>query len=129
MCSSLRRKDFIRLQNIIISDSKRRGVTVKPNCLDISFIGDELVSHPLIRYLNLRNNIIFDKIEEFNNITKESLFSRSDILSLSSYSEEEFIPSMSVDAFFIHDQNELKFKLKNSVYIKSFNSLMNSINS
>jgi hypothetical protein len=128
LSSSLKRKDMIRLQNQIHLLSKRWGVTVKSDRLDIIFIGNELVSHPLIRYLNLRNNIIFDKIEQYHEITKDSLFSTENILALQSYIQEEFIPSLTLDTFFVKDINEVKHRIRNSVFTKTINQLMNSIN-
>jgi hypothetical protein len=97
---------------------------VKVNCLDINFIDDELVSHPIVRYLNDRNNQIFDKIEIFGNLTKDRLFSTEGILSLASYSQEEYIPSMSLDSFYVKDINEIKFKIRSSVQSRAFRKLM-----
>ena len=125
--SCLNYKDFRKLTHKIVRISKSWGVAVKLDCLDIAFIGDELVSHPLVRYLNLRNNIIFVKIEQFNNLIKDSLWSSSDILMLSSYSQEEYIPSLTLDTFFADNLNEVKHKLKTSIQIKSVNKLMKSI--
>jgi hypothetical protein len=128
LSSSLSRRDYFKLINKITKISKRWGVTVKQDCLDINFINDELVSHPFIRYLNTRNNNIFDKIEYFSEITQDSLFNQSDILKLSSYAEEEYIPSLTLDTFFTEDLNEVKHRMKSSVLLKSVNRLMNSIN-
>jgi hypothetical protein len=122
--SSLSRSQYIRLTNRIVKISKCWGVTVKVNCLDINFIDDELVSHPIVRYLNDRNNQIFDKIEIFGNLTKDRLFSTEGILSLASYSKEEYIPSMSLDSFYVKDINEIKFKIRSSVQSRAFRKLM-----
>ena len=127
--SSLSRGQYIRLTNRIVSISKRWGVTVKLNCLDIIFIDDELVSHPIVRYLNDRNNIIFDKIETFSELTQSNMFSTEGILSLASYSQEEYIPSMTLDTFYVQDINEIKFKLKNSIQSRAFRRLMISLKS
>jgi hypothetical protein len=124
--SSLERKDFIRLTNKITELSSRWGVAVTPSCLDIAFIGDELVSHPFVRYLNLRNNIIFDKIEVFNTSIQSGLFNQSSILDLSSYSQEEFIPSLNVTTFFTDDLNSVKHKIKTSILSRSINKLIKS---
>jgi hypothetical protein len=94
--------------------------------LDIAFIGDELVSHPFVRYLNLRNNIIFDKIEVFNISIQSGLFNQSSILDLSSYSQEEFIPSLNVTTFFTDDLNSVKHKIKTSILSRSINKLIKS---
>lgn len=125
--SSLDRRQYIKLINKLNVLSRRWGVTVQQDCLDIIFVGDELVAHPFVRYLNLRNNIIFDKIELYNENIKDSLFSQENTLKLSSYSQEEFIPSLTVDTFFTEDINEHKFKIKNSILRKSVNSLMKTI--
>jgi len=97
--------------------------------LDIIFIDDELVSHPLVRYLNDRNNIIFDKVEQFHIYVQDRLFNQADILTLSSYSQEEYIPSMTVDVFFSEDINEVKHKIKSSIQHKAIKKLMNFVNS
>jgi len=124
--SSLEYKQFLKLSRKIILLSQRRGVAVKLSCLDISFVGDELVSHPLVRYLNVRNNLIWDKIEQFNIVIQDSLFSQDSILELCSYSQEEYIPSLNLDTFFTEDVNELKHKVKTSVQYKAIKSLMNA---
>uniref|UniRef100_A0A2V0RIK9 Uncharacterized protein n=1 Tax=viral metagenome TaxID=1070528 RepID=A0A2V0RIK9_9ZZZZ len=128
MCSSLSRGDYLRLTNVIKSASKRWGVAVKLNCLDIIFIDDELVSHPLVRYLNMRNNIIFDKVELFNENLRSGIYSQESVLRLASYSQEEFIPSLTVDTFFTEDINELKHKLKTSIQHKAVKRMMSSSN-
>jgi hypothetical protein len=126
--SSLEYKDFLKLTRKIISLSQRWGVAVELSCLDISFLGEELVSHPFVRYLNVRNNIIFDKIEQFNIIIQDSLFSQKSILELCSYSKEEYIPSLNLDTFFTDDVNKLKHKVRTSVQYKTIKSLMNAHN-
>jgi hypothetical protein len=68
-----------------------------------------------------------DKIEYFHIVTQDSLFDQQSILKLASYTEEEYIPSLTLDTFYTNDINELKFKMKNSILIKSVNSVMNSI--
>lgn len=103
-------------------------MAVQQDYLDVIFIDNELVSHPLVRYLNLRNNIIFDKIEVYNDHIKDSLFTQENTLKLSSYSQEEFIPSFTVDTFFVDDINQYKHKIKTSILSKSVNSLMRTIN-
>jgi len=128
MCSSLKESDYNRLKKKVITLSKRWGVAVKLDRLDIIFINDELVSHPIVRYLNLRNNIIFDKIEQFNENLRSGLFSQESILKLSSYSQEEFIPSLTVDTYFTKDINEVKHKLKTSIQHKSINKMISSSN-
>jgi hypothetical protein len=77
---NLKYREFKRLTRKIQMISLKWGVTVKGNHLDISFINDELVSHPLLRYLNERNNLIFDKIELLNDRLKTGLFSTEDFL-------------------------------------------------
>jgi hypothetical protein len=95
--------------------------------LDIIFIDDELVSHPLVRYLNIKSNLVFDKIEQLYDTQQDSLFNQKDILSLTSYTEEEFIPNLSVDVFFTNNINEVKHKVKTSVQSKAFKRLMSSL--
>jgi len=124
--SSLDYKDFLKLSRKIIKISQRRGVAVKLSCLDISFVDDELVSHPLVRYLNLRNNLIWDKVEYFYTVIQDSLFSQTNILELCSYSKEEYIPSLNLDTFFTEDVNQLKHKIRTSVQYKAIKGLMNA---
>jgi hypothetical protein len=119
LTSSLDRKDYLRVISKINFLSKLYVVVVEQRYLDIIFIDDELVSHPLVRYLNDRNNIIFDKIEQFHIYVQDRLFNREDILSLSSYSQEEYIPSLTVDVFFSEDINEVKHKIKSSIQHKA----------
>jgi hypothetical protein len=108
--------------------SKRWGVTETADGLDIRFNHlDELISHPLVRYLNYRNNIIFDKIEYFNKVIQSGLFEQESILKLSSYSQEEFIPSKGLDSFFTNNTNELKFKVKSSTQLRSVQALMRRV--
>jgi hypothetical protein len=108
--------------------SKRWGVTETADGLDIRFNHlDELISHPLVRYLNYRNNIIFDKIEYFNKVIQSGLFEQESILKLSSYSQEEFIPSKGLDSFFTNNINELKFKVKSSTQLRSVQALMRRV--
>lgn len=126
--SSLNRKEYLRLISKITKLSKRWGVTVRPDCLDIRFVNDKLVSHPLVRYLNLRNNIIFDKVKYFNEQIQSGLFSTEEILKLSSYSTEEFIPSMTLDTFYTQSLNGLKYRIKNSIQLRGFKSLIKLIN-
>jgi len=129
LTSSLKRSQYLRVTRKIKKLSQRWGVTVKENCLDICFIDDELVSHPIVRYLNIRNELIFEKIEKFNDNIHDSLFSQDSILALSSYTSEEYIPSMTLDVFFTEDVNELKFKIKTSTQSRSISSLMKTIKS
>jgi len=68
-------------------------------------------------------------MEQFNDIIKDSLFNSSNILTLSSYSQEEYIPSMTVDTFFSQDINEVKHKIKSSIQSKAFKSLMKTYKS
>lgn len=126
--SSLNRRQYVKLITKLNKLSKRWGVAVQQDYLDVIFIDNELVSHPLVRYLNLRNNIIFDKIEVYNDHIKDSLFTQENTLKLSSYSQEEFIPSFTVDTFFVDDINQYKHKIKTSILSKSVNSLMRTIN-
>jgi hypothetical protein len=125
--SSLKRGQYLSLTRKIENLSKCWGVTVKQDCLDISFHNGKLVSHPLVHYLNLRNNIIFDKIDYFQDLIKTGLYDRQGILSFRSYTESEYIPSLNLDVFFVSDLNEFKSKLKVSVLNKSYNSLMKTI--
>jgi hypothetical protein len=46
---------------------------------------------------------------------------------LSSYSQEEYIPSLTLDTFFAVNLNEVKHKIKTSIQIKSVNKLMRDI--
>jgi hypothetical protein len=77
-CSSwLRRSAYLKLYKVRQLLSKRWGVTETADGLDIRFNHlDELISHPLVRYLNYRNNIIFDKIEYFNKVIQSGLFEK-----------------------------------------------------
>jgi hypothetical protein len=113
---------------MINKKSKVFGVTVRQNCLDVNFVNEKLFSHPIVSYLNIRNNKIFDKIIEFSDQMDERLFSTEYVLSLASYTQEEYIPSLTFDTFFSNDINSLKFKIRDSVQNKSFTALMKTIN-
>jgi hypothetical protein len=61
--SSLKRKQYDQVILKILQASKRWGVEVKADFLDVRFVNNELVCHPLVRYLNERNNIILIKLK------------------------------------------------------------------
>jgi hypothetical protein len=99
---------------------------VDTNCLDISFIQDVLVVHPFVRYINIRNNEIFNKIAHFSLLIQQGLFTQTDILKLSSYAAEEYIPSLTLDTFFIDDIKVQQHKIKTSIQHKALIRLMKS---
>jgi len=116
---------FNKVKKRIQDISKCQGVVVKADYLDVKFINDELISHPIVRYQNGRLELLFDKIESFSEIVHKGYFDSSYILELSSYTELEYIPSTKLDNFYTDTNlNELKSTIKNSVHSRSFDKLM-----
>jgi len=122
--SSLSRKQYLRVTSKIQEISKCWGVEVKENFLDVSFVNNELVGHPLVRYLVERNNLIYDKIITYNEVLRGGIFDQESILSFTSYAQEEYIPSFKLDTFFTKDLNQLRNTLKTSTLHKSISTLM-----
>jgi hypothetical protein len=109
----------------LVKISNKWGVTVRRDRLDVSFSDyGEFLSHPLVRYLNDRDNAIWDKIDLFSNTIKDGLWTQESILSLSSYSQEEYIPDFKLDTFFTQDVNEVKYRIKASIQTKALNDLI-----
>lgn len=109
----------------LVKFSDKWGVTVRTDCLDVRFSPEgEFLSHPLIRYLNFRDNSIWDKIDLFSNIIKDSLWTHEGIMSLRSYTQEEYIPDFKLDTFFSRDVNEVKHRVKISVQTKALDDLI-----
>jgi hypothetical protein len=110
--------------------SRQRGQAVVLTRLDISFSTEgEFNSHPIVRYLNERNNTIWDKIEAMNEMLKTGLYSQGNTIRMLEYSQEEYIPSLNLDSFFTEDTNEYKALLKISVQQKAFRKLIRSLKS
>jgi hypothetical protein len=126
--SCLSRSDYSRLLVLINNLSKRWGVEAEQDLLDIAFSRGELVSHPFVRYLNERNTIIFDKIAAYSKYIQTGLFSKEAILELSSYAQEEYIPSLTLDNFFSNDINALKHALSVSIRSKAVSKLIKFAN-
>jgi len=94
--------------------------------LDIALSSEgKLVSHPLVRYLQVRNTIISEKIEQFSEIVHG--INNNIVLDINS--QEEYIPSLTLDTFFAEDINQVKHDIKSSVQSKSMKALIKRITS
>jgi hypothetical protein len=102
------------------------GVEIKDSLFDAQWDqnSNQIVCHPFILYLNYKGNIYFDKLEEFNSIIQDSLFSTESILSLRNYTQDEFIPSSKIDVFYSNDFNAEKHKFRQKILIKAMIKLM-----
>jgi hypothetical protein len=116
-------KLLTKVKTKVKSLSLKWGVIVKDLSLDISLIQDESVNHPFVRYAKFRMNVIQDKIATLQMFVQTEVFP-SDLLSFSTYSDEEFIPFLANATFYTDDINEHKNKIKFSILSKSFDELI-----
>jgi len=125
--SFLPRSQYVKLQKSVVELSRKRGYAVLPNRLDICFSPEgEFISHTIVRYINVRNTVILEKVGKLFELIQSGLYSRENTLALLDYSQEEYIPSMNLDVFFTKNLNDHKSFINNSILNKAFRKLIKS---